>query len=145
MKISIAIGADHAAFELKTHLIQFLDKEGYTVIDVGCYSTDSVDYPDFAHALANKIEQKEAEFGVLLCGSGIGISIAANRHKHIRAALVWNETLAALARQHNNANVICLGARFTAATYAEILIKTFLNTTFEGGKHQKRIEKINYC
>lgn len=145
MKTNIVIGADHAAFELKTHLIQFLDKEGYNVIDVGCYSTDSVDYPDFAHALANKIQQKEAEFGILLCGSGIGISIAANRHEHIRAALVWNETLAALARQHNNANVICLGARFTAPTYAEILVKTFLNTAFEGGKHQKRIEKINYC
>jgi ribose 5-phosphate isomerase B len=140
--MTIAIGSDHAGLELKKHLGAYLTKKGYTLADKGTFSNDSVDYPDFAHQVAASVLSGEAAFGLLVCGSGIGVSIAANRHNGIRAALVTNTELAALSREHNNANVLCLGGRFTAAHHAEMIVDTFLNTNFEGGKHQLRIEKI---
>ena len=139
----ISAGADHGGFELKDKLVAMLRKEGYEVIDNGTNSPDSVDYPDFAQAVARDILEKRADFGLLVCGSGIGISIAANRFKGIRAALVTNEDYARLSRQHNNANIIALGGRFTSYEDAEKWLKIFLSTPFEGGRHERRIEKID--
>ncbi|MBR4530916.1 ribose 5-phosphate isomerase B [bacterium] len=139
----ISAGADHGGFELKDKLVAFLRKEGYEVIDNGTNSPDSVDYPDFAKSVARDILEKKADFGLLVCGSGIGISIAANRFKGIRAALVTNDDYARLSRQHNNANIIALGGRFTSYEDAEKWLKIFLSTPFEGGRHERRIEKID--
>lgn len=139
----ISAGADHGGFELKDKLAAMLRKEGYEVIDNGTNSPDSVDYPDFAQAVAHDILEKRADFGLLVCGSGIGISIAANRFKGIRAALVTNPDYARLSRQHNNANIIALGGRFTSYEDAEKWLKIFLSTPFEGGRHERRIEKID--
>ena len=139
----ISAGADHGGFELKDKLVAMLRKEGYEVIDNGTNSPDSVDYPDFAQAVAQDILEKKADFGLLVCGSGIGISIAANRFKGIRAALVTNEDYARLSRQHNNANIIAFGGRFTSYEDAEKWLKIFLSTPFEGGRHERRIEKID--
>ena len=139
----ISAGADHGGFELKDKLVAMLRKEGYEVIDNGTNSPESVDYPDFAQAVARDILEKRAETGLLVCGSGIGISIAANRFKGIRAALVTNEDSARLSRQHNNANIIALGGRFTSYEDAEKWLKIFLSTPFEGGRHERRIEKID--
>lgn len=139
----ISAGADHGGFELKDKLVAMLRKEGYEVIDNGTNSPDSVDYPDFAQAVAHDILEKRADFGLLVCGSGIGISIAANRFKGIRAALVTNDDYARLSRQHNNANIIALGGRFTSYEDAEKWLKIFLSTPFEGGRHERRIEKID--
>jgi ribose 5-phosphate isomerase B len=139
----ISAGADHGGFELKDKLVALLRKEGYEVIDNGTNSPDSVDYPDFAQAVARDILEKRADFGLLVCGSGIGISIAANRFKGIRAALVTNDDYARLSRQHNNANIIALGGRFTSYEDAEKWLKIFLSTPFEGGRHERRIEKID--
>lgn len=141
MKITIA--SDHAGFELKTLIIKEL-KQQYKILDLGCNdSTTSVDYPDFAQELAHKIIKKEADFGILICGSGIGISIAANRFKEVRAALCHNQKTARLSRQHNDANVLCLGARIVSETNAIKIVKAFLNTNFEGGRHIKRVEKLS--
>ncbi len=139
----ISAGADHGGFELKDKLVVMLRKEGYEVIDNGTNSPDSVDYPDFAKSVARDILEKKADFGLLVCGSGIGISIAANRFKGIRAALVTNDDYARLSRQHNNANIIALGGRFTSYEDAEKWLKIFLSTPFEGGRHERRIEKID--
>jgi ribose 5-phosphate isomerase B len=139
----ISAGADHGGFELKDKLVAMLRKEGYEVIDNGTNSPDSVDYPDFAKSVARDILEKRADFGLLVCGSGIGISIAANRFKGIRAALVTNPDYARLSRQHNNANIIALGGRFTSYEDAEKWLKIFLSTPFEGGRHERRIEKID--
>ena len=139
----ISAGADHGGFELKDKLVAMLRKEGYEVIDNGTNSPESVDYPDFAQAVARDILEKRADFGLLVCGSGIGISIAANRFKGIRAALVTNEDYARLSRQHNNANIIAFGGRFTSYEDAEKWLKIFLSTPFEGGRHERRIEKID--
>ena len=139
----ISAGADHGGFELKDKLVAMLRKEGYEVIDNGTNSPDSVDYPDFAKSVARDILEKKADFGLLVCGSGIGISIAANRFKGIRAALVTNDDYARLSRQHNNANIIALGGRFTSYEDAEKWLKIFLSTPFEGGRHERRIEKID--
>lgn len=139
----ISAGADHGGFELKDKLVAMLRKEGYEVIDNGTNSPDSVDYPDFAQAVAHDILEKRADFGLLVCGSGIGISIAANRFKGIRAALVTNPDYARLSRQHNNANIIAFGGRFTSYEDAEKWLKIFLSTPFEGGRHERRIEKID--
>ena len=139
----ISAGADHGGFELKDKLVAMLRKEGYEVIDNGTNSPDSVDYPDFAQAVARDILEKRADFGLLVCGSGIGISIAANRFKGIRAALVTNDDYARLSRQHNNANIIAFGGRFTSYEDAEKWLKIFLSTPFEGGRHERRIEKID--
>lgn len=141
MKTSIAIGCDHAGFELKNHLIKFLEND-FVIKNFGTDSADSVDYPDYVHPLANAIEKGETEFGILICGSANGVCITANKHQKIRAALCWKNEIAALARQHNNANVICLPARFVSKDEAVAMVKTFLNTPFEGGRHAKRVEKI---
>jgi ribose 5-phosphate isomerase B len=139
---TIAVGADHAGFEYKTIVLDLLQKEGLAVKDYGTYSSDSVDYPDFAHPVSSAVENGEATFGILICGSANGVAITANKHQGIRAAIAWNAEVAQLARQHNDANILCLPARFIATTVAEEIVTTFLNTTFEGGRHQKRVAKI---
>lgn len=140
MKISLA--SDHAGFEYKSHIIIKLKEWGHEVIDFGPHSTDSVDYPDFAHPLAQSIEKRESDLGVLICGSGNGVCMTANKHNNIRAALCWNTELAQLARQHNDANVICLPARFVSRRMAVNIVKTFLISHFEGGRHANRVNKI---
>jgi len=145
LKKTIAIGGDHAGFEYKESLIKSLANKGYTLIDKGPYSADSVDYPDFVHPVAEAIEKKEARFGILICGSGNGVAMTANKHQHIRAALTWNKALASLARQHNNANILCIPARFVSNKMAHIMTNTFLETAFEGGRHKRRVGKISNC
>jgi ribose 5-phosphate isomerase B len=142
MTETIAIAADHGGFEMKSLLVKDLEAAGYKVLDLGTNSADSVDYPDFAHALAVALKEGRAARGVLLCGSGIGISIAANRHRHIRAALVHDETSARLCRQHNDANVVVFGARLIGIEVARAALKVFLTTSFEGGRHEKRVAKL---
>lgn len=139
----IAIGSDHAGFPYKQPISEWLTNHGYEVIDYGTYSADSVDYPDFAHPVASAVENGEFENGILLCGSGQGVCITANKHQGIRAALVWQEELAALSRQHNNANIICLPVRFIELDVALACVSTFLSTAFEGGRHQTRVGKIS--
>lgn len=141
--LTIAIGCDHAGFEYKEVLKSFLSDKGYTVIDFGTKSKDSVDYPDFVHPLAAEVASGQIELGILICGSGNGVCMSANKHRDIRAALCWNEELAKLARQHNNANIICLPARFVSTDEAQRMAEIFLTTAFEGGRHQKRVEKIS--
>ncbi|MGI6395098.1 MAG: ribose 5-phosphate isomerase B [bacterium] len=141
--MKISIGADHGGFELKVKLVEFIKSLNYELIDNGTFSSDSVDYPDFAKLVAKDILEKRADFGVLICGSGIGISVAANRFKGIRAALVTREEFASLSREHNNANVIVFGGRFTSFEDAKTYLKIFLSTDFQGGRHQKRVEKID--
>lgn len=138
----IAIGGDHAGFEYKGKLIEKLTSLGYEVKDFGPFSSASVDYPDFVHPLSTSVESGEFELGIVICGSGNGVAITANKHQGIRAALCWNEELAALARQHNNANVIAIPARFISYELAEKLAEIFLTTDFEGGRHQNRVNKI---
>lgn len=138
----IAIGGDHAGFEYKGQLIEMLTGLGYEVKDFGPFSTASVDYPDYVHPLCTAIEGGEYELGIVICGSGNGVAITANKHRGIRAALCWNEDLAALSRQHNDANVIALPARFISYEHAERLTEIFLTTPFEGGRHQNRVNKI---
>ncbi|SKB80101.1 ribose 5-phosphate isomerase B [Daejeonella lutea] len=139
--ISIAIGGDHAGFEYKSILIEFLKE--YTVKDFGTYSTDSVDYPDFAHPVASAVENEEFDLGILICGSANGVAITANKHQGIRAAICWNGELAELARSHNNANVLCIPARFVSTELAKEITFKFLNSTFEGGRHANRVNKIS--
>ena len=139
---SIVIGGDHAGFEYKASIIKLLEELGYSVKDMGTHSKESVDYPDYAHPLAKWIEEEKAPMGITLCGSGNGISIAANKHAGIRAALCWNEELVALARKHNNANVLSIPARFVTRHLALRMVKTFLETDFEGGRHARRVDKI---
>ncbi len=140
---NIAIGGDHAGFEYKKDIIEALEKQGYQVKDFGPYSDDSVDYPDFVHPVATAVESEAADLGILICGSGNGVAMTANKHQDIRAALCWRAELAALARQHNNANIICLPARFIDYTLAEKCVMTFLTTEFEGGRHGRRVDKIS--
>ncbi len=142
-KLTIAIGCDHAGFGLKLPVIAYLEKEEYNILDMGTFSEDSVDYPDFAHPVAIAVESGKADFGILICGSGNGVAITANKHTDIRAALCWNEEIAALARMHNNANIIALPARFVSIEDGVQMVKTFLSTAFEGGRHERRVEKIN--
>jgi ribose 5-phosphate isomerase B len=139
---TIAIAADHAGFDLKSALIEELGKSGFKVLDLGTNSTDSVDYPDFADKMARAVTAGQAARGVLVCGTGIGISIAANRHKGIRAALCRDSTDARLAREHNDANVLVLGGRTTGVEAARDTLKSFLSTAFGGGRHQRRVEKM---
>lgn len=139
----IAIGADHAGFEYKELLKKWLEKNGYPVKDFGTFSTDSVDYPDFAHPVASAVEKKEFSLGLLLCGSGNGVAITANKHQGVRAALCWNEEVAELARHHNNANIVCIPARFVTYDVAEKILDRFLHASFEGGRHERRVEKIS--
>ena len=140
--MKIAIGCDHAAFDEKNSLIAYLENKDFLVKDFGCFSNDSVDYPDYARLVAKEIQNNKYNFGILICGSGIGISIAANRHRGIRAALCTSEFHAEMSRKHNDANIIALGARITPIDEKFSIISKFLDTEFEGGRHQNRIEKI---
>lgn len=141
--MNIIIGCDHAGFELKELLKRKLADKGFTIADAGTYSPDSVDYPDFAHKVAAGVSTGEADKGILICGSANGVAMAANKHKDIRAAVCWNEEIARLARQHNDANIICIPARFVSAQLAEQMTDIFFLTPFEGGRHQNRVQKIN--
>ncbi|HPK09081.1 MAG TPA: ribose 5-phosphate isomerase B [Saprospiraceae bacterium] len=143
--MKIALGGDHAGYNYKKALIKMLEKEGHEVKDFGAFSEESVDYPDFVHPLATAIEQGEFNLGILICGSGNGVAITANKHQNIRAALCWNNELAALARKHNNANVISMGSRFVSLRMAKKMVNTFISTDFEGGRHQNRVDKIAFC
>ncbi|WP_271711458.1 ribose 5-phosphate isomerase B [Marinigracilibium pacificum] len=144
MKVNkIFIGGDHAGFELKEKFVAFLNEKGYEVKDHGPYSAESADYPDFAHPVASDVESTDGTLGVLICGSGNGVCMTANKHANIRAALCWNKELAALARQHNNANVICVPARFVDENTAFEMLETFITTDFEGGRHERRVGKIS--
>jgi ribose 5-phosphate isomerase B len=138
----IAIGADHAGYEYKTVIVELLRNKGYEVKDFGTFGPDSVDYPDFAHPVASAVANGEAGCGVLICGSANGVAITANKHQGIRAAICWQPEVARLSRQHNNANIICLPARFISTPAAEEMVNVFLNTSFEGGRHEKRVEKM---
>jgi len=139
----VAIGGDHAGFYYKERLISFLENKGHEVEDFGPKSDASVDYPDHVHPLSSSIASEDNDIGILICGSGNGVAITANKHENVRAALCWNSEISSLARQHNNANVICLPARFIAYEYAESLVDIFLETEFEGGRHGRRVDKIN--
>jgi len=140
--MKIAIGGDHAGFDYKKELIVYLTGKGYEVKDFGPYSTESCDYPDFAHPLAIAVEKGEYNFGILICGSANGVAITANKHQGVRAAIAWKKELAELARQHNNANVLCLPARFISLDEAKQFADAFIETAFEGGRHEKRVNKI---
>jgi ribose 5-phosphate isomerase B len=142
MMQKIAIGADHAGFEFKELLKTWLEKNGYVVKDFGTHSLESADYPDFAHPVAEAVEKNQFDLGVLLCGSANGVAITANKHQGIRAALCWTEEVAELARQHNDANIVCIPARFVSQAVAVKILDRFLNTSFEGGRHQRRVDKI---
>jgi ribose 5-phosphate isomerase B len=140
--MNIAIGSDHAGFELKQELLNYLTSNGFTLQDMGPNSADSVDYPDFAHKVAESVETGNTTLGILICGSGNGVCITANKHHGVRAALAWEPELASLARQHNNANVICLPARFISQDKAFQIVDAYLNSEFEGGRHANRVNKI---
>jgi ribose 5-phosphate isomerase B len=140
--MNIAIGCDHAGVEYKDNLVAMLQAQGHMVLDMGTHSQESVDYPGFAHAVATAIEQGQAERGILLCGSGNGVAITANKHQSIRCALCWTEEIAALARQHNDANIIALPARYVSETLAQAMVRVFLTTAFEGGRHERRVAAI---
>ena len=139
----IAIGGDHAGFDYKANLVKWLNTHGYETKDFGTYSSDSTDYPDFAHQVAAAVEKKEFELGILICGSANGVAMTANKHQSIRAAICWDEELASLARKHNNANVLCLPARFISYPLAEKITDRFLHESFEGGRHDRRVSKIS--
>lgn len=145
LTLPVAIGCDHAGYEYKEALVSFLDGRGITYKDFGTYSADSVDYPDFAHPVATEVEEGRAAFGILVCGSGNGVAITANKHQGVRAAICWGEELAALARQHNDANILCIPARFVREKDAEKMLNIFIDTAFEGGRHQNRVSKISCC
>jgi ribose 5-phosphate isomerase B len=138
----IALGSDHAGFATKEFVKEFLVREGNRVDDAGTHSDQSVDYPDFSHEVANRVTGNASDFGILFCGSGNGVAIAANRHKHIRAALCWTPEVARLARLHNDANVLCIPARCITNQESLEITRVFLETAFEGGRHARRVEKI---
>jgi ribose 5-phosphate isomerase B len=139
----IALGCDHAGFPYKEAITNYLTAKGYEVLDFGTNSPDSVDYPDFVHPVATSVVEGKCSFGIVMCGSGNGVAITANKHQGIRAALCWNREIAELARQHNNANIIAIPVRFVSIETAVEMLDTFLNTVFEGGRHQNRVEKID--
>ncbi|MFN2456965.1 MAG: ribose 5-phosphate isomerase B [Chitinophagaceae bacterium] len=139
----IAVGADHAGYEYKTVIIDLLENKGFKVKNFGTDSMDSVDYPDFAHPVAEAVENNECGLGILVCGSANGVAIAANKHKKVRAAVCWAKEIARLSRQHNNANIICIPSRFVPAPEAEEMVNIFLDTAFEGGRHERRLQKID--
>jgi ribose 5-phosphate isomerase B len=143
MSKTIAIGSDHAGFKLKESIKDYLTGKGFKLKDYGTYSEDRADYPDFAHPVALAVENQELDLGILICGSGNGINMAANKHQGIRSALCWNKELAELARQHNNANIIALPARFISEAEAKQCVDAFIDTEFEGGRHTDRINKIS--
>lgn len=141
--MKIAIGGDHAGFEYKASIMEALEKQGHEIQNFGTDTADSVDYPDFAHPVSSSVESGKNELGILICGSANGVAITANKHQGIRAAICWNEELASLARQHNNANVVCLPARFIDLDLAQKIVNTFLAESFEGGRHGRRVDKIS--
>ncbi len=141
--MKIAVGSDHGGWKAKTSLVKFLRAAGHRVADLGTVSEDSVDYPDYAREVALLVKHKKAERGVLVCGTGIGMSIAANKVKGIRAAVVWNPEVAKLAAEHNGANVLCLSGRFIPVAQLKKMVKVWLNTPFGGGRHQRRLDKIS--
>jgi len=140
---NIAIGCDHAAYDLKIFIKNYLSNKGINVNDLGTHSTERADYPDFAHPVALAVENKEVDFGILICGSGNGITMSANKHQGIRAALCWKEEIAELSRLHNDANILSLPARFITNEEAIKCVDIFLNTDFEGGRHIDRVNKIS--
>ena len=142
MKTKIAIGSDHAGYQLKEVLKKELEQKGIEVVDFGCPSEESIDYPDYAHPVSEYVEKNNTQ-GILICGSGNGISMSANKHQGIRAALCWTKEIAQLARQHNNANIVSLPARFIEIETAKNIIEAFFNTEFEGGRHERRVNKIS--
>lgn len=140
--MNIVIGSDHAGVEYKAAIITFLEDLGHTLTDLGPSSTDSVDYPDYAHPVATSVENGDNSLGILICGSANGVAITANKHQNIRAAIAWQEEIAVLARQHNNANIICIPARFIDLDTAKKIVSAFISTEFEGGRHLNRVNKI---
>lgn len=138
----IAIGGDHAGYEYKKELIAFLQTKNVDTKDFGPFTADSVDYPDFVHPVASAVEKGEVDFGILICGSANGVAMTANKHQGIRAGIAWGAELAKLTRQHNNANILCLPARFISLEVAKECVSAFLDTAFEGGRHQSRVNKI---
>lgn len=142
LTLPVAIGSDHAGYEYKEEVISFLESKGLQVKDYGTHSKDSVDYPDYAHPVSTAVEREQAAFGILICGSANGVAITANKHQGIRAAICWGEELARLARSHNNANVLCIPARFVDIPVANQMVEMFINTSFEGGRHQDRVRKM---
>ncbi|MFZ1702769.1 MAG: ribose 5-phosphate isomerase B [Saprospiraceae bacterium] len=138
----IALGGDHAGFEYKEAVVAYLRKKKVEIIDFGPNSLDSVDYPDFAHPVGKSVDSGKTPLGIVICGSGNGVCMTVNKYKNVRGALCWNKELARLARTHNNANVLCIPARFVSLTMAKAMVKVFLETAFEGGRHAKRVEKI---
>lgn len=142
-QLPIAIGADHAGFEYKELLKNVLQEDRFITDDKGTHGVESVDYPDFAHPVASMVARGEAACGILICGSGNGVCMTANKHLSVRAALCWNVALAQLARQHNNANVLCIPARFVSFELAKEMAEAFINTPFEGGRHERRVDKMS--
>jgi ribose 5-phosphate isomerase B len=138
----VIIASDHAGFRLKEKLVRWLITSRYEVKDLGCFSEDSVDYPDYAHPLALAVEKGDFDYGITICGSGNGINMASNKHQKIRSAVCWNEEISRLARSHNDANICALPGRFLSEAEAKLIVKTFLTTAFEGGRHKRRIDKI---
>ncbi|MFD2563510.1 ribose 5-phosphate isomerase B [Aquimarina rubra] len=143
--MKIAIGNDHAGTEYKFGIISYLKSEGIEVVNYGTDENSSVDYPDFVHPVAKDVDTNAVDFGILICGSGNGVSMTANKYKNVRAGLCWTKEITELTRQHNDANIISIPARFTSLPQAIEMVKTFLNTKFEGGRHQNRVNKISMC
>ncbi|RRJ94158.1 ribose 5-phosphate isomerase B [Flavobacterium macacae] len=140
--MKISIGNDHAGPDYKKAIVEMLKAKGHEVTNYGTDSVDSVDYPDFGHPVATDVENGKAQFGIVICGSGNGINMTVNKHQGIRSALCWTKEIAGLARQHNDANIISIPARYTSINQAVEMVETFLNTDFEGGRHQNRVDKI---
>ncbi|MBQ4820033.1 ribose 5-phosphate isomerase B [Aquimarina sp. MMG016] len=143
--MKIAIGNDHAGTEYKFATVSYLESEGIEVTNYGTNENNSVDYPDFVHPVANDVDKEKVDFGILICGSGNGVAMTANKYKNVRAGLCWTKEITELTRQHNNANIICIPARFTSLHQAIDMVKTFLATEFEGGRHLNRVNKIPMC
>ena len=143
--MKIAIGCDHAGFDFKEAIKAMLMAQGYDLFDAGTHSLDSMDYPDTAHPVAIKVESGDAQLGILICGSANGVAMVANKHQGIRAAICWENELSLLARTHNDANIVCLPARFISLDLAQQIVQTFINTEFEGGRHANRVNKIACC
>ncbi|WP_460220390.1 ribose 5-phosphate isomerase B [Psychroserpens sp. MEBiC05023] len=140
--MTISIGNDHAGTDYKQAIVAHLEAKGFTVYNYGTNTNDSVDYPDFVHPVANDVTNKKVDFGILICGSANGVAMTANKHQKVRAGICWTKEITELTRQHNNANICCIPARFTALQQAIQIVDTFLETEFEGGRHQKRVDKI---
>lgn len=141
-KQKIALGSDHAGYKYKATIVKWLQEQGYEIFDAGTHSEESTDYPDHIHPVANAVESGDAKAGIILCGSGNGAAMTANKHQGIRAALTWNTELAALARQHNDANILAIPGRYVDEGTALDMVRIFLETPFEGGRHQRRVDKI---